>query len=367
MIENKTATCYFPYSDGALHKVEVHAQYLAEENREIAGIKLVNCDKKLQKHFKEVTENARLTEFNPDYHWKVSCYITPEITINDQSWQLAAIIADRAARGLLANETDRMIALGQSDYWETGQVQPLADVQHSNGLKNIKNHKQVNDTIYLASNQQSFSKIESQELEQNTANIQYITHLGGLTGQPDPNKAVRSATVYFPLINGNTQHDCLASITVTVLPLLEKNTNETALISCQRNLTRTQQRNIKETIEQSREWDKQNNNQWQTVIRFSRDDFQDQSYQLALVMADRIARGREVPAQNRLIATGSSTRWARGEVHNVEQQSSKLQLLLKSAHQNDRILLPSSWQAAIDGMSSWADKQVSIACIDKLA
>lgn len=367
MSDHQKAICYFPHSDGTLRSVEAHAQYLSDENRALASIKLANGGKPLQKRFKEVVETARLTEFNPDDHWKISCHISPDLSIDDQSWQLAAVIADRKVRGLLAESSHRLFALGQSDHWEMGQINALSDVQHSNCLKNLKRHLQVNDTVYLANSQQSFSQLESKELEQCAADIHYITHLGGLTGQPDPNKAIRSARVYFPLINGNAEHDCLATVTVTVVPILEQNKEASnQLIRCSGQLARSQQREVKETLEQARSWDKQSSTQWQTVIRFSRDDFQDQSYQLALVMADRIARGREVPPQSRLIATGCSSRWANGEVHHVEQQSSKLQLLLKQAHPHDRILLPASWQTAVDAMSSWNEKNVSIACIDSL-
>jgi hypothetical protein len=99
------------------------------------------------------------------------------------------------------------------------------------------------------------------------------------------------------------------------------------------------------------------------VPRFAGD-----SYQLALVMADRLARGREFVPRGRLIATGSSTAWHAGQVEAVAGREAKLALILAEAAAGDRVLLPAAWRAAlppgwIDGLRA---KGASCACIDRI-
>jgi hypothetical protein len=76
------------------------------------------------------------------------------------------------------------------------------------------------------------------------------------------------------------------------------------------------------------------------VVRFSENRFQGNSYELALVMADRLARGREFVPRGRLIATGCSAAWHTGRVDAVQGIAAKLDLITAQAGPGDRILLP---------------------------
>lgn len=79
-----------------------------------------------------------------------------------------------------------------------------------------------------------------------------------------------------------------------------------------------------------------------TVVRFSR-QFTHESYQLALVVADRMARGLEHPPLGRLIATGRSSAWAQGVVESVGEAGRKLPYLTSVLAAGDRILVPAAW------------------------
>ena len=79
-----------------------------------------------------------------------------------------------------------------------------------------------------------------------------------------------------------------------------------------------------------------------TVVRFSQ-QFTHESYQLALVVADRMARGLEHPPLGRLIATGRSSAWAQGVVEWVGEADRKLPYLTSVLATGDRIVLPAAW------------------------
>jgi hypothetical protein len=79
-------------------------------------------------------------------------------------------------------------------------------------------------------------------------------------------------------------------------------------------------------------------------VRFGQPRFQGASYQLALVMADRLARGREFVPRGRLIASGCSSAWHAGRVDSVEAREPKMELIARHAATGDRILLPLAWR-----------------------
>ncbi|HEY1231603.1 MAG TPA: hypothetical protein VGF26_30255, partial [Ramlibacter sp.] len=74
--------------------------------------------------------------------------------------------------------------------------------------------------------------------------------------------------------------------------------------------------------------------------RFGQPRFQGNSFELALVMADRMARGREFLPRGRILASGCSSAWHAGRVEAVESIAAKCALLLAEAGPGDRVLLP---------------------------
>jgi hypothetical protein len=104
------------------------------------------------------------------------------------------------------------------------------------------------------------------------------------------------------------------------------------------------------------------------MVRFAPGRFHGESWQFALVMADRLARGREFLPRGRIIATGSSGAWHAGRVEPVEGQQAKLELVLAQALPGDRVLLPQAWQDAIPAgyRDALRAKGASLACVERL-
>ena len=103
-------------------------------------------------------------------------------------------------------------------------------------------------------------------------------------------------------------------------------------------------------------------------MRFGQERFQGRSYELALVLADRIARGREFVPRGRLLASGCSNAWHAGQVEAVEGMGPKCALLLREAAPGDRILLPRAWQDALpDGFAEQVrGLGASLACVERI-
>ena len=107
---------------------------------------------------------------------------------------------------------------------------------------------------------------------------------------------------------------------------------------------------------------------WRTAVRFSLDAMVGRSWELALVMADRLARGREFVPRGRLIASGCSDAWHAGRVDPVDGVNPKCALLLREAGAGDRILLPRAWQEQLpDGFAEQLRAQgASVACVERI-
>lgn len=109
-----------------------------------------------------------------------------------------------------------------------------------------------------------------------------------------------------------------------------------------------------------------------TLVRFSA-PFRQSSYELALVLADRLARRLELPPAGRLIATGCSTAWHMGKVDTVDSSVEKCAYLAKELAPGDRAVLPKAWlQTAPEAVAVLLDSEyvrsgaASVALIDKV-
>ncbi len=339
----REATCYAPMADGQLMAITAVANPAQGSHHSLAAIKLVDGQQALQRRLREVVEVARLTEFDDTTQWKLTFYIEPMPAGDDRAWELAAIVADRMARGVLDNSARRVLALGCSDAWEEGRVQPLPGTAHSLYLNRLARQLKPGDVVFVAQEDDALAALETQSLLSRDADVTLLSHLGGLAGQPDPAAAVRRARAWFPLVGSNEQQHQLAWVEVTVLPAGATTADAAAIqVLGQDNKGRREQ--MITVLEQARSVDPVHVDKWQTLVRFQRWDFTDNSFELALVMADRIARGREVPAPGRVLASGCSSRWARGRVENVAGMEPKCALLRDSLMPGDRILLPPAWE-----------------------
>jgi hypothetical protein len=293
----------------------------------------------------EVVRLARHTEARFDSRDQVvlSMDITP--AIEDREWELAAVMADRMVRGLQAIPLKPLYAQGWSDAWHVGRVDGEVNTDPPTSVALM------------------------------------ITHLGALSGHADPSASVSTVRTWFPLHSGRV-NDALGWVEVSVFPIESEapavdesaNATHTAAATSEEDtiaapgLDLTVQQEVRQTLAGARHFDGKGLGRWRSVVRFGQPRFQGGSYQLALVMADRLARGREFVPRGRIIATGCSTAWHAGRVETVEGREPKLELILRQVGAGDRVLLPKDWQDELPPgfVAELRQRGASIACIDRI-
>jgi hypothetical protein len=280
-------------------------------------------------HMQQVVRLARHTEARLDSRDQVvlSMDITPSAM--EREWELAAVLADRMVRGLQAVQAGApATAQGSSDAWHLGRV--AGSVRVADG-----------ETLH-------------------------ITHLGALSGHADPSAAVSTVRTWFPLHSGGI-NDTLGWLEVSVFPLEAPAPTEEDSIAAP-GLDLTAQQEVKQTLAGARHFDGKGLNRWRSVVRFGQPRFQGGSYQLALVMADRLARGREFVPRGRIIATGCSSAWHAGRVETVDGREAKLDLIFNQVNSGDRVLLPKDWEHHFPPgfAAGLRQKGATLACIDKI-
>ncbi|MYM31205.1 hypothetical protein GTP58_22975 [Duganella sp. CY15W] len=278
----------------------------------------------IAEHMQQVVRLARHTEVRLDTRDQVvlSMDITP--ATGERDWELAAVLADRMVRGLYPSA--RTSAQGSSDAWHLGRVAGTVT----------------------------------------TAETLQITHLGALSGHADPSAAVSTVRTWFPLHSGGI-NDALGWLEVSVFPLEAPAGTEEDSIAAP-GLDLAAQQEIRQTLAAARHFDGKGLHRWRSVVRFGQPRFQGSSYQLALVMADRLARGREFVPRGRIIATGCSSAWHAGRVETVEGREPKLDLIFNQVNNGDRVLLPRDWQEHLPPgfAAGLRQKGASLACIDRI-
>lgn len=271
----------------------------------------------------QVVRLARHTEARLDSRDQVVLSMDLAPAPGERDWELAAVLADRMVRGLYPPASVLPVAQGSSDAWHLGRVTGTVD-----GLD--------------------------------------ITHLGALSGHADLSAAVSSVRAWFPLHSGGV-NDTLDWVEVSVFPLEAPAAGDEEAIAAP-GLDVSAQQEVRQVLGAARHFDGKGLGRWRTVVRFGQPRFHGGSYQLALVMADRLARGREFVPRGRIIATGCSSAWHAGRVDTVEGREPKLELILSQASRGDRVLLPRDWQHHLPPgfAAALRERGASLACIDKI-
>ncbi|MEV4781869.1 hypothetical protein [Burkholderia sp. LMU1-1-1.1] len=300
----------------------------------------------IAERMQEVVRLARHTEVRFDSRDQV--VLSMDIAPGDaeRDWELAAVLADRSVRGLFQPAAGvQTIAHGWSDSWHLGQLSGRADGGSA------------------------------------TVGTMQVTHLGALTGHADPSAAVSTVRAWFPLHSGGV-NDELAWVEVSVFPIdadpaaidVSANATHTAAANSEEDtiaapgLDLSAQQDIRQTLAGARHFDGKGLGRWRSVVRFGQPRFQGGSYQLALVMADRLARGREFVPRGRIIATGCSSAWHAGRVDTVQGREPKLELIMRQVHAGDRVLLPKAWEEVLPPgfRADLRQKGATLACIDRI-
>ncbi|MGJ9419546.1 hypothetical protein ACHAC9_17560 [Massilia sp. CMS3.1] len=280
-----------------------------------------------------VARLARHTEARHDSRDQVVISIDRAPGAHERDWELAVVLADRAVRGLLALG-EGVVANGWSDAWQLGRIDGHAVASLPEGALR--------------------------------GGPGYLHHLGALCGQPDVSASVSSARAWFPLHSGGI-NDALCWVEVSVYPLGEGETPGEEPIAAP-GLDGVRQLALRQVLLGARHFDGEQLGRWRTTVRFGHDAFHGNSYELALVLADRLARGREFVPRGRIIASGCSGAWHAGLVDAVEGMEPKCALIEREAGGGDRVLLPRAWEGRLPpGLrDALRAKGASLACVERI-
>ncbi|MFC5458816.1 hypothetical protein [Massilia niabensis] len=287
----------------------------------------------------QVARLARHTEARYDSRDQVVISIDRAPGPQERDWELAVVLADRMVRGLVPAR-EGLVANGWSGDWERGRVE-------GHDLRGHDLRGAPRGTLLGGEGS--------------------LHHLGALSGQPDVAASVSSARAWFPLHSGGI-NDALCWVEVSVYPLapLAGSDDEDAVAAP--GLDGARQAAVRQVLAGARHFDGQAAARWRTTVRFGADSFHGNSYELALVLADRIARGREFIPRGRIIASGCSGAWHAGQVEPVEGLAPKCALIEREAQAGDRVLLPRAWEAGLPpGLrEALRRKGASLACVERI-
>ncbi|MCG2584515.1 hypothetical protein [Massilia sp. TS11] len=319
-----SAVCQTVLADGRL----AHVQATRRARAGRADVKAsVAGQPGLAERLQQVVRLARHSEAQLELAHQVQLSIDPAPAAHDRDWELAAVLADRMVRGLYPSATTPL-AQGWSTAWARAR---------------IEGHDLAIGGALLGGQ---------------------LGHLGALNGAPDPGLAVASARAWFPLHSGGV-HDSLAWVEVSVRPLAGGGEDGALLVA---GLDLAAQDAVRETLLAARHFDGCAPGRWRSAVQFSETRFSGRSYELALVLADRLARGREFPPRGRLIASGCSQAWHTGRVDTVQASGPKCALIARCAEAGDRVLLPLDWQPEAETSLGPAlrARGASLACISHI-
>ena len=360
----------------------------------------------LAERVQEVVRLARHTEARFDSRDQVVLSMDLLPAAGERDWELAAVLADRMVRGEYRSTATVLYAQGWSDAWHLGQVSGRSSL----AIASLRRHlaalavvapaaasapvlapstgtasasapvsapAPATDTLTATIGEQaSIGIIVGGDGDGDSASetdaiaalpaVLRIDHLGALNGHTDPASAVSTARAWFPLHSGGV-NDSLGWVDVSVYPIVASGGDEEDTIAAP-GLDASTQLALRQALVGARHFDGRGLGRWRTVVRFGQPRFEGNSYQLALVMADRLARGREFVPRGRLIASGCSSAWHAGRVETVEGLEAKTALILRQVVEGDRVLLPKEWQAGLPAGFAAAVKGrgASVACIERI-
>lgn len=354
-----SAACRCVLADGRV--LTVTATRRARANR--ADVKCVAPGAPaLGERMQEVVRLARHTEIRFDSRDQVVLSMDIAPRPGQRDWELAAVLADRMVRGLYRPAHTPLYAQGWSDAWHLGRV----DGDPPRALARLAAAEASAGAILGGAGAPGGAVDGERYL--------CLGHLGALSGHSDPSAGVSSARAWFPLHSGGV-HDCLSWVEVSVHPL-QKNARdgqdgnhgdeEEDTITAP-GLELGALLALRQALAGARHFDGRALGRWRSVVRFGQQCFQGPSYELALVLADRLARGREYVPRGRLIASGCSGAWHAGRVDSVEGRAPKLALILEQVAAGDRVLLPRAWREGQQAFAAGvAEKGASLAWIERI-
>ncbi|MHB1184204.1 MAG: hypothetical protein ACYC4A_05825 [Desulfobulbia bacterium] len=344
---SSSATCEAPLPYGRLLAVHVSAASMAGET--LAPIKVEGSP--YRQRLLDALHAARMVEPVHDPNWRVRCKHGVNVAGDEAGvLEFAAIVADRLARRRFRATTPRVIALGASSDWLAGRVEPLPLALHRACLETMVDTADLGEVEILLPAPPDDACVVLHEALQTChpqAIIRIVETLDSLDGHPFSGGRQRRARVWFPTIGASEADDRLLDVDVVVRPFNSMDQGEAGdpiRVAGLAELDNPARQHLIALIREMRHLDHHGSGKWDTHIRFAR-GFQGGSCELPLVLADRIARGREFPGRGRLIATGAVNSSVSGHhVRSVENCTRKCRLILAHIAEGDRVLLPAEWR-----------------------
>lgn len=349
MQDNKEQIIYYPLPDGKKGEAWVRACPPSGGDHQLGQIRVLptsnisNQGKRnlqnyiLQSEMESLTPYAPLTQIDvraTDDNENTSTVCSDPL----EHYVFPTILAMRIANGVIQLQCEGDVyAIGYSDDWIMGRVQSYPAQQMKEDLAWLKENTNEGDIIFLPSNKGENYSLNHDEFK---AKVIMLSSIGELSGEPIQEKNIRKMTVTFPAVSNQSAYSELNDLSITITPSL-KNKNE-VLLHCvdQADNRRDKIAGILQTIRNEEQ------NTYKTQIEISGNSFDGESYQLALVTADLIVRGKQFKPMGKLYATGqgqgekNQPDWRHGKVMPVGSIPQKLELINRVIRSDDRVLLP---------------------------
>lgn len=376
-------TVHTPLPGGGMARIvaEAHAPGSRALDLERIGIRL---DRTAWQHVMATVTTVRevADTSSPDFGVKLTLYGPEDADIHApqvlDAITLAAVVADQA---LLARwEESEILTLGRCLVDDTGpRLAPLPSEGQHKGLFVLKELPALPRATWL---RPAPTTSEESALYQGIL-ARHSTLLEGQWSELfcTDNAVMRSTSILFPTVDLATptsENDRLLSLKIRIATVNSKNEAKTEI----RGGTPQQAVHIERLLTAFRQRDNPHGQHWQTRITLPGEAFTGNSFELALLLADRMARGREFPMPHgsRLIATGSLSR---DETLADTERSGcfgsvllptdtlvrKCVLLERTARRGDRVLLPGNWQgepALANTRNALRNRGVSLATVGSL-
>lgn len=282
----------------------------------------------------------------------------------------AAALADRLARGGVSDWGDHTLLLAELDLQEAlperwGSLKPLQPELESLVLRTLESGRLSNcwkqATVVLAGGGTDQSALrEALTAQLPDSRVLVVDTLATLHGAHDVVRRPGVGEAWFPVVGAVATH--LHRLQVAVWPWQHHESEESPIdvvetpLDTSASLNKDLGRQITGMLRAWRRQEQPSQRLWHTVVSVPPDlkRVAGDSFQLALVMADRIARGREWPGHGRVLATGAvcMDMGSRCKVLDVGDADSKLRAFWSQARAGDTVLLPQlpAWQERVKAL-----------------
>lgn len=267
--------------------------------------------------------------------------------------QMAAVVADRAARGRMpALPEGGAVVMAVCENLLEGELTAIPQAHQEACLQTLLQYEDLGQVWVLLPDEAETTRDWPERIlnKHPQAIIKRASHLSSFSGNLRAGtRRPHQAVAYFPVVTGNAAQ--LHEVQVTVSPLPSDRQYEEVIRVVGAASAGAQKGAVEAVLKAVRHQERLSARRWETVVHFPNDSVAGDSYQLALAVADRMARGREWPSHaadgtpGRVFATGAIDVGEQrpGRVKTVGEMIVKLSLLKTELRDGDTLLLPSAW------------------------